>query len=165
MPFYRKFIRPNRSLTDFFGKLSFDRIWFRQKLSFDRKKMRTRSFDRKFIWTKVIWPKAFFWKWSFDQKVNWPNVFFFWNEKRFTDSNDESRLFYLLSKTFSVKWPFSKKKTFGQMTIFQKKSIRSNVLSIKWQFFGKIFWSNDHFSKKAFGQKWTFGHVSFRSFD
>jgi hypothetical protein len=34
-----------------------------------------------------------------------------------SDSNDESGLFYLLSKTFSVKLPFFEK-TFGQMTIF-----------------------------------------------
>jgi hypothetical protein len=55
--------------------------------------MRTRSFDRKFIWPKalsendhlteslfqkmVIWPKDFFEKWLFDRKVVWPIVFFF----------------------------------------------------------------------------------------
>jgi hypothetical protein len=84
------------------------------------------------------------------------------------DSNGESRLFYLLSKTIfrkkhSVKWP-----------ILEKKH------SIKWTFGQKTFRSNDHFAKKAFGHIkfrsndlsvndlkviWTFGQMNFRSND
>jgi hypothetical protein len=76
----------------------------------------------------------------------------FKNEKCFPDSNDESRLFYLLLKTFSVKWPFFEK-TFGQM------NCRWNDLSIKRPFFGKSFrWYE-------LSVKCTFVNMSFRSFD
>jgi hypothetical protein len=43
-------------------------------MSFDRKKNRTRSFNRKFIWPKVHLTESFFWKWSFDRKVIGPKV-------------------------------------------------------------------------------------------
>jgi hypothetical protein len=55
MPLTRKFNRPNRRLTErrltessFYRtrKWSFDRIYFQKKMSFDQKKLRTRSFDR-----------------------------------------------------------------------------------------------------------------------
>jgi hypothetical protein len=63
----------------------------------------------------------------------------FKNKKSFSDSNDESSLFYLLSKTFSVKWYFSKKlsvkcpffeKAFGQMN-FRSNGVRLNGDSVK----------------------------------
>jgi hypothetical protein len=76
---------PKVHFTVFFRQLSFDRIYFRQKMSFvkcrrkffwpkafsENDHLTERSFDRKFIW-----PKAFFKKWSFDRAI-WPN-FFFW---------------------------------------------------------------------------------------
>jgi hypothetical protein len=70
----------------------------------------------------------------------------FKNEKNFSDSNDKSRLFYILSKTFSVKWQFFEKNIRAN-DHFSKKSIRSNELSVKLPF-GQmiIFRSNDHFS-------------------
>jgi hypothetical protein len=77
--FYRKVIW----LIFFFRKWSFDRIYFRQKMSFDQKKI-----AHKVVWPKIhltecffdrkfIWPKAFFEKWSFDR------MFFFLKKFRF----------------------------------------------------------------------------------
>jgi hypothetical protein len=53
-PFDQKFIYRKVMWPIFFRKWSFNRICFRQKMSFDRKKLRTRSFDRKFIWPKTF---------------------------------------------------------------------------------------------------------------
>jgi hypothetical protein len=69
----------------------------------------------------------------------------FKNKNSFSDSYDESRLFYLLSKIFRSNYHFSKKKhgqktiflkklsvkrTFGQMTI-RSMTIFQNKLSVK----------------------------------
>jgi hypothetical protein len=62
------------------------------------------------------------------------------NLKKKSDSNDESRLFYLLSKTFSVK------------RLFFEKSIRSNDHFSEKTFGQMTFRSNDRCLKKAFGQ-------------
>jgi hypothetical protein len=69
----------------------------------------------------------------------------FKNEKSFSDSNVESKLFYLLSKLFRSNDHFSKK-TLGRM------NFRSNELSVKW-----LFGLMTIFRKK------TFGHMNFRS--
>jgi hypothetical protein len=70
-PVDRKVIRPiffseNGHLT----KSSFDK-----KCHLTEKKLRIRSFDRKFIWPKVQLTESFFWKWSFDRKVISPKVY------------------------------------------------------------------------------------------
>jgi hypothetical protein len=136
--FHRKFGSPNtvwpnavRSKVHFteltfhrkkISKGSFDRIYFRQKMSFKRKKSRQKviwpnnlltesffekrsvglkSFDRKFIL-----PKAFFEKWSHDRKVIWPRVYFTESFKRC--SAKWRSVFWLFSE--KVKWsrtPFS----------------------------------------------------------
>jgi hypothetical protein len=98
----------------------------------------------------------------------------FKNEKSFSDSNDESRLFYILSKTFSVKWPFFEKTlvkwTSGQMTfrsndllvkwLFFRKKLWSNVLSFKWPFFGKSFRSIELLVKCYFGHLTSFSNFT-----
>jgi hypothetical protein len=105
--------------------------------TFDKKCHLTRSFDRKFIWLKVHLTESFFWKWSIDQKV-----------------------------IVMTKWPFFEKKTFGQMTIFRKKSIWSNEISLKWPFFRKSFrWYElsvlYHFGHLTSYSSYIFGQTTF----
>jgi hypothetical protein len=96
------------------------------------------------------------------------------------DSKDESRLFYLLSITFSVKWPFFEKKAFGQMNfrsnyhfsekLSEKLSIIC-VISVIWLVFqirfsvkfSKYFRTNDLLINFVFGQMTFFGKMNFRS--
>jgi hypothetical protein len=82
----------------------------------------------------------------------------FKNEKSFSNSNDESRLFFLLLIFFRSNDHFSKI-TFGQM------NFRSNDLSVKWTFGQMTLRLNDHFLEKAFGSyelsvKWSIGQMT-----
>jgi hypothetical protein len=136
-PFDRKFILLKGHMTDFlFRKWSFDQIYFQQKMSIDRKKLRTRStrltensFDRKLIWPKAFSENDHLTDRSFDRKFIWPKAFLETSSQDvFVLKNFRFRKNFILP---TVRIPF------GQMTIFRKK----------------------------FSVKWTFGHMSFRSFD
>jgi hypothetical protein len=134
-------------------------------MSFDRKKLRTRSFEPKFILARVHLTGSFFWKWSFDRKVIWPKL-------HLTES--------FLRKM--VLWPIR------HLTkrLFDRKVIYSGLMQIqKWEklfrfkwwikvvlpfvknFFGpnfpKYFRSNDLLINFVFGQITFFGKMDFRS--
>jgi hypothetical protein len=144
MPFDRKFIRPNRRLTE--RRLTDDQFF--KKIIIWPNLISTKNI----IWPKknahkVVWPlihltESFFWKWSFDYSLHdWNNnndnigtIFSF----TVTGSDEEVGYMYYSNGTWTV----------GQMIIFRKR-----------QFFKKkktsgqmTFRLNDHFSKKAFDQ-------------
>jgi hypothetical protein len=153
MPFDRKFIRPDRRLTE--RRLT--ECSFYRKKSFGREKKLSQGRFTDFFWKVVIWPKL-------EKLVKWPK----WhitessfdrklipNNGHLIESSNDRKLFnhqkWLLDQKviwpkviwLSVKWPF-----------FEK-------LSVKWTFGQMTFWSNDHFQKK-FSVKWTFGQMNSR---
>jgi hypothetical protein len=156
-PFDRKFFLPKGLMTDlFFKKWSFHRIYYRQKIIWSKKNCAEGRLTESFFWkwSKFIWLKAFSSNGHLTERSFLPFVNFFSVQWPFFEKYKNIR-----SNELSVKW------SFGQMTIFRKKTsvkwtfshfitifrkklsvnFRSNVISFIWLVFQFCFRPNDFF--------------------
>jgi hypothetical protein len=143
--------------------------------SFHRKCLTERSFDQNIIWPNTVWPNAIwpnvhstespFNRTPIDRKfiyrkVIWPNLLS--TKNSFNRKNcAQARL---TENSFDWKFGFSENDHLTETSFF-RKFIWPKAFFEKWLFDRMFFYFLNSIFRKKLLLKWTFGHMSFRSFD